>query len=190
MQEIVIYPIKSLGGLSLTRGRLTLGGLAGDRRWSVQGADGRALRARDVPQLAQISVIAVDQEPVLSLGGGVSGKAADQALSELLNRPVQIVEATRIEQPDFAEPIHLAADSGQQRGSALVRANIFLRQGSETVGDLPTHWVGRQAALGAGQLRFTRRPRSCPGIYAEVRALGEFSLGQRLQLFRSSGEPA
>lgn len=49
---LYIYPIKSLGGISLTRSRVTRRGLQYDRRYQLVDAQGTFLTQRNLPQLA------------------------------------------------------------------------------------------------------------------------------------------
>lgn len=52
VSELYIYPIKSLGGISLDRATLTDRGFEYDRRWMLVDADGRFLSQRELPQMA------------------------------------------------------------------------------------------------------------------------------------------
>ncbi len=54
VSELNIYPVKSLRGISLQQGRLTLMGLEHDRRWMVVRDNGRFITQRDWPALALI----------------------------------------------------------------------------------------------------------------------------------------
>lgn len=54
VQEIWRYPVKSMGGESISRASLTPSGLAGDRLWAVVDADGEIKSARQWPQLIQM----------------------------------------------------------------------------------------------------------------------------------------
>lgn len=52
LSEIYIYPVKSLGGISLSKAQVTDRGLAHDRRWMLVDENGRFLSQREFPQLA------------------------------------------------------------------------------------------------------------------------------------------
>lgn len=58
ISELVLYPIKSCGGISLREATLTAAGLMTqyiyDREWMVVDEDGEALSQREYPQMAQI----------------------------------------------------------------------------------------------------------------------------------------
>ncbi|MGL5829773.1 MAG: MOSC N-terminal beta barrel domain-containing protein, partial [Angustibacter sp.] len=126
VQQIMTYPIRSLGGLVLDRGELTERGLVADRRWSVRAADGRVLGARDAPTMAEVRVLSAADPPLISLAGGVSGAAADRELSAFLGREVRIVQTARCAQEYAAEPVHLARSGpgDAPAGAGLVRANL------------------------------------------------------------------
>lgn len=52
LTQIYIYPVKSLGGISLTSAEVTAKGLKYDRRWMLIGADNVALTQRTNPEMA------------------------------------------------------------------------------------------------------------------------------------------
>jgi uncharacterized protein len=52
--QLNIYPVKSCGGTSLDRVRLTQRGLAGDRDWMIVDGAGRFLTQRQLPRLALV----------------------------------------------------------------------------------------------------------------------------------------
>lgn len=52
LSEIWIYPIKSMGGISLNQAQLTDRGLVYDRRWMLVDAQNRFVSQREYPQLA------------------------------------------------------------------------------------------------------------------------------------------
>jgi uncharacterized protein len=52
LSEIYIYPIKSLGGISLGKSNITTRGLENDRRFMLVDENGRFLSQREYPQLA------------------------------------------------------------------------------------------------------------------------------------------
>lgn len=53
---IVVYPLKSAGGVSLRRARVERHGLALDRRWMLVDEDGTFLSQRELPRMALIRV--------------------------------------------------------------------------------------------------------------------------------------
>ncbi|REH00252.1 MOSC domain-containing protein [Flavobacterium aquicola] len=52
LSEIWVYPVKSLGGISLQKSQVTDRGLELDRRWLLVDDDGRFLSQREYPELA------------------------------------------------------------------------------------------------------------------------------------------
>lgn len=56
LTEINIYPVKSLGGISLQEAEVTDRGLKFDRRWMVVDSNGRFLTQRVLPQMSLIKV--------------------------------------------------------------------------------------------------------------------------------------
>jgi hypothetical protein len=56
LSEIYIYPVKSLGGISLKESDITARGLKYDRRWLLVDDEGRFITQRTYPQMALISV--------------------------------------------------------------------------------------------------------------------------------------
>jgi uncharacterized protein YcbX len=56
LSEIFIYPVKSLGGISVATCRVLAEGLEHDRRWMLVDANGRFLSQRERPELALLKV--------------------------------------------------------------------------------------------------------------------------------------
>jgi uncharacterized protein len=54
LSEIHIYPIKSLGGISLQTAKVESQGLQYDRRWMLTNAEGKFLSQREFPWMAQM----------------------------------------------------------------------------------------------------------------------------------------
>lgn len=52
LSEINIYPIKSMGGISLTEAQVTDRGIEGDRRWMLVDKNGKFITQRKHPRLA------------------------------------------------------------------------------------------------------------------------------------------
>ncbi|WP_424948208.1 MOSC domain-containing protein [Candidatus Spongiihabitans sp.] len=69
ISEIHVYPVKSLGGISLQSARLTLAGFQFDRQWMVVQPDGTFMTQRRFPQMALIETAIVDDALVLSTFG-------------------------------------------------------------------------------------------------------------------------
>src|SRR5918993_4169672 len=99
VEEIRIFPVKSLAGTALTSADIGAGGLSGDRAATVVDADGRPVRGRDAPVLASLSPADVDAD----------------ALSEILGRPVRLEPLPP--QPGVA-PVHLVSRAAVDRAAA------------------------------------------------------------------------
>jgi uncharacterized protein YcbX len=56
LQEIYIYPIKSLGGIRLTEAQVEIKGLHLDRRWMLVDKNGLFMSQRTLPQMALLQV--------------------------------------------------------------------------------------------------------------------------------------
>ena len=120
LSEIWIYPIKSLGGISVTSSLVTKRGLEHDRRWMLVDEDGRFLTQRKFPEMALLQVeiienglnvyhklkrdrtlkIAFDAKPLESLNVQVwddecdaytVSEAANEWFSEVLNQKCRLV---------------------------------------------------------------------------------------------------
>jgi uncharacterized protein YcbX len=58
-----VYPVKSLGGVAVAAAHVGPLGLAGDRRWMLVDADGRAVTQRETPAMALLGVALGDAAP-------------------------------------------------------------------------------------------------------------------------------
>jgi uncharacterized protein YcbX len=56
ISQLHIYPIKSLGGISLDKARVTDRGLEFDRRWMLVHGDHQILTQRERPEMALMKV--------------------------------------------------------------------------------------------------------------------------------------
>ena len=54
LTDIIIYPIKSLGGIKLTTSKVAFRGLENDRRMMLVRPDGSFLTQREYPSLSQL----------------------------------------------------------------------------------------------------------------------------------------
>jgi uncharacterized protein YcbX len=168
VERLWIYPVKSLAGLAVPTAEVEAGGLGGDRVWTVVGADGAVVRAKDAPAMAAL-------EPT----GDPAVDAA--ALTAALGRPVRLEAG--VPQPGAA-PVHLVSRQAIDRAAAGEvpdgcsaddpRANVLLHLDG---GDDERSWVGRELQVGSAVLEVTRTPKHCLGVYAEVRHAGTVSVG-------------
>jgi uncharacterized protein YcbX len=56
VSQLYVYPVKSMQGISLEKGELSMRGLRYDRNWMVIDEDGRFLTQRELPKLASIQI--------------------------------------------------------------------------------------------------------------------------------------
>ena len=172
VEQLWIYPVKSLAGRSVETAEVESSGLGGDRAWAAVGSDGAVLRAKDEPAMATVTAT-----------GDPDADAA--RLSAALGRTVRL-EPGGV-QPGAA-PVHLvsrqaidrAAEGDVPEGCSAddPRANLLL----DLDGDDERTWVGRQVRIGTAVLEVTRTPKHCLGVYAEVRTPGEVRVGDDVLL--------
>jgi uncharacterized protein YcbX len=172
VEQIWIYPVRSLAGTAVLETEVSAGGLAGDRTWTVIGDDGRPVRAKEVPAIRD----------VVATGDPAVDAAA---LSGTVGRPVRLVP-TPAERPDVA-PVHLVSRQAVERAAEGEvpegcsaddpRANLLLTLD----GDERT-WVGRELRVGDAVLHVTRTPKHCLGVYADVVTPGAVRTGDPVLL--------
>lgn len=56
LSEIIVYPVKSLSGISLSRSEVTPRGLMCDRRWMLVDENGKFITQRHFAQMSQVNV--------------------------------------------------------------------------------------------------------------------------------------
>jgi uncharacterized protein YcbX len=170
VEQVWLYPVRSLAGTSVPTAVVRPDGLAGDRAWTVVDDEGRPVRAKDAPLLATLAP-----------------EGADAAsLSSALGRPVHL--AALPAQPGVA-PVHLVSRQAIDRAAhgevpegcsaEDPRANLVI---DLTGGDDERGWVGRTVQVGDVVLAVTRTPKHCLGVYAEVRRAGKVTAGDAVLL--------
>jgi uncharacterized protein len=170
VEQVWLYPVKSLAGTSVTTAEVGPGGLSGDRVWTVV-ADARPVRPKDAPALRDVP------------GTGDPAAVADR-LTAALGFTVRL--EARPPQPGTA-PVHLVSRQAVDRAAAGEvpegcstedpRANLLLTLD----GDERT-WVGRRLRVGDALLRVTRTPKHCLGVYADVLVPGAVRTGDPVEL--------
>jgi uncharacterized protein len=173
VEQIWIYPVRSLAGRSADACEVGTGGLAGDRAWTVVDADEQVVRAKDVPAMRDV---AATGDPAVD----------EDRLSAALDRPVHLV-ATPATGTGVA-PVHLVSRQAVDRAAAGdvpegcspedPRANLLLTLD----GDDERSWVGRTVRVGDAVLAVTRTPKHCLGVYADVRRPGVVHVGDPVLL--------
>jgi uncharacterized protein YcbX len=172
VEQIWVYPVRSLAGTTVPAVEVTRHGLAGDRAWTVVGDDDRVVRAKDAPGIAEVT--------------GTGDPQVDAAaLTAALGRAVRLVP-TPVEGAGVA-PVHLVSRGAIERAAEGEvpegcsaddpRANLVLTLD----GDERT-WVGRAVRVGDAILEVTRTPKHCLGVYADVRQAGGVTVGDAVLL--------
>jgi uncharacterized protein YcbX len=172
VESIWVYPVRSLAGTEVPAAEVTAHGLDGDRAWTVVGDDDRALRAKDVPGLADVTATG-DPDADARAVGRATGRAVRLVPTPGEGTgvaPVHLVSRAAIERAAAGEvPEGCSADDP--------RANLVLTLG----GDERT-WVGRELRVGEAVLSVSRTPKHCLGVYADVRVPGRISVGDPVLL--------
>lgn len=93
LSEINIYPLKSAGGISLTKAKVDRWGLAFDRRWLIVDEAGTFLTQRQFPRMALISPQLTDEALILE-AQGMEGLELPLVVTEPPTRIVQVWDDT------------------------------------------------------------------------------------------------
>jgi len=70
--ELIVYPVKSLGGIALQSAEVKTQGLQYDRRWALANLDGVILTAREFPKMLALSTSFTDAGVRVAEPGGQS----------------------------------------------------------------------------------------------------------------------
>ncbi|SOE03160.1 hypothetical protein SAMN06272739_4014 [Blastococcus haudaquaticus] len=175
VQEIRVFPVRSLAGTAVPTAAIGPDGLAGDRTWTVVDADGRPVRAKEAPGIAGLDGAGVDEEQLSAAAG----------------RPVHL--AALPPQPGVA-PVHLVSEQAIDRAARGEvpegcsaddpRANLLV---SLDEGGDERAWVGQEVRIGDAVLRVTRTPKHCLGVYADVVTPGTAQAGDAVLLIGNPG---
>ena len=175
LEQVWVYPVKSLAGIPVTTVEIGPTGPRGDRTHAVVDArSGEPVRAKHAPVLA---TLAPTGDPV----------SDEEAIGAALGRAVRLVPAPGGSAADVAA-VHLvsrqavdrAADGDVPEGCSGddPRANLVL----DLEGEDERTWVGRTLRVGTAVLEVTRTPKHCLGVYAEVRRGGVVTVGDPVLL--------
>jgi uncharacterized protein YcbX len=94
INELWIYPIKSLGGIRVNEAEVSDRGFLYDRRWMLVDETGRFLSQREFPQLSLLEVSLLGNQLFVSLKNKPTIQIAIPFLDEAPSRVVQIWEDT------------------------------------------------------------------------------------------------
>jgi uncharacterized protein YcbX len=93
IEQIWRFPVKSVGGESLTTALVDERGIHGDRAWGIlDPATGLTLTARREPRLLFLTARLVDGRPMITTTDGDT-LGDDEALSDWIGRPVELRSA-------------------------------------------------------------------------------------------------
>ena len=169
---LTVFPVRSLAGAVTDTVPIGPGGLAGDRVWTAVGEDGLPVRAKDEPAMRDVPATGDPEADAVALGA-------------VLGRPVRLVATER--GPEVAA-VHLVSRQAVDRAAAGEvpdgcsaddpRANLLL----DLDGADERTWVGRTLRIGDAELRATRTPKHCLGVYADVLRPGVVRTGDPVLL--------
>ncbi|WP_409330616.1 MOSC N-terminal beta barrel domain-containing protein [Trujillonella humicola] len=183
VEQVAVYPVKSLGGRTVRAADVDAAGLRGDRAYAVVDATtGERLTVRTTPRMRE----------VVATGDA----AADTGtLTAVLGRPVRLAASAAGPQVDAAA-VHLVSRQAVDRAAAGdvpegcsagdPRANLLLDLVDGAADE--RSWIGRHLHVGDAVLRLTRLPKHCLGVYAEVVRAGAVAVGDPVRL--SGPEPS
>lgn len=87
LSQIIVYPVKSLAGISLSTSSVEMRGLQYDRRWMLIDADRQGITQRTVPQMALFEVALTDSHLHLS---HPQAPSIEVPLSPPLHAPISV----------------------------------------------------------------------------------------------------
>lgn len=168
VQQVWLYPVKSLAGTSVDAAEIRPDGLAGDRVATVVDEAGRPVRTKDAPVLATLSADADAEILSAALGRSVRLEPLPPAPGAAA---VHLVSRQAIERAALGE-VPEGCSAEDPRANLLVELAGDLDEDADERG-----WVGRTLQIGEAVLEVTRTPKHCLGVYAEVRHAGTVTVG-------------
>ena len=172
------FPVKSMGGESLSTVEVGQAGLVGDREWAVYGADGKlasgkhSRRFRRMDPVFDLVAARRDEDSVVTLPGGhevVAGQAgSDALLSAHFGEPVTVRRESDVPHQDAATFSIVGsatlAELGRHEGDGRpldprhLRANVVVRTDQPYVEE---SWVGRDLTIGTVRVRVSEPTERC-----------------------------
>jgi uncharacterized protein YcbX len=192
VQQLWIFPVKSMRGARVDAAEVVAGGLRGDRSWAVVDDSGTTVTAAEEPRLRQVATRIVDGQVLVDVPGATPGlhpEVAAGALSAWLGRPVRLAHREGTGFVDVA-PVHVVstfamsdAAHAEQCDACDIReprANLVLELAPG--GGAEREWLGGQLSIGTATLPVVRHPDHCLGVYAEVATPGDVHVGDEVTL--------
>lgn len=172
------YPVKSMGGESLTSVVLDQRGLAGDRWYAVTDDDGRFACGKDSRRFRRRDAIFDHRAATVPEGVAVTGPDGswvvgdpdlDAALSHALGDPVRVAEEADVPHQDAGSvslvgtaTLQWCADRwGLDADPRRLRVNLLVETDEPFVEE---GWVGRGLAVGGVRLQVVKRIERCRTI--------------------------
>ena len=172
------FPVKSMGGESLSTVEVGQAGLVGDREWAVYGADGKlasgkhSRRFRRMDPVFGLVAARGDEDAVVTLPGGrevVAGSPdSDALLSDHFGEPVTVRRESDVQHQDAATFSIVGsatlAELGRHEGDGRpldprhLRANVVVRTDQPYVEE---SWVGRDLTIGTVRVRVSEPIERC-----------------------------
>lgn len=187
VEQLWVFPVKSMSGAMVDEAEIGTGGLAGDREWAVVDSAGRPVSLKQEPRLREAVARLVGDQVRVDVPGAAPGldeAAAAAALSDWLGREVRLQHRPGTGFVDVA-PVHLVSTSSMADAAhaeecdacdvTAPRANLVLALEPDAGNE--REWVGRTLVAGGSELVLERLPKHCLGVYAEVARPGRLAVG-------------
>lgn len=172
------YPVKSMGGETLTRVEVGGAGLDGDREWAVYAADGKlasgkhSRRFRRMDPVFDVTAAQRAGDTVVTLPGGlevaVGQGRADSALSRHFGEPVTVRREGDVQHQDAASFSLVGsatlAELGRHEGDGRpldprhLRVNVVV---ATTEPYAEESWLGHDVTIGTVRLRVSEPIERC-----------------------------
>jgi uncharacterized protein YcbX len=176
--RVTRYPVKSMGGESLSIARVGRDGLVADREYAVYGADGKlasgkhSRRFRRMDPVFDLVAARRGAETVVTLGDGtevvVGHRGSDAVLSAHFGEPVSLRRETDVMHQDAAQFSIVGsatlAELGRHEGDGRpldprhLRANVVVQTEQPYAEEA---WVGHDVTIGEVGLRVSEPTERC-----------------------------
>ncbi|WP_369052308.1 MOSC N-terminal beta barrel domain-containing protein [Kineococcus terrestris] len=197
VQQLAVFPVKSLPGTAPHRVEVGADGLRGDRALVLVGPGGEVLTAKHHPGLRALDLTGPPEAPLVTAPGAAPGDLDAVARALGLDGPVRLeLAAGGARQVAPVHVVTLAERAAPGAGDSS-RANVVLdlpgepgEPGEPAGAGAPAGALLRPEGADGPVLRLTRRPRHCAGVFADVLVPGVLRVGQRVLLEPGPHAPA